>query len=102
MKVLTVKQTDGSVFAVPVEIIARHRAACYAPREFAGDIERSLAEDTLPLFAEDDYAVEDWAANNMNWCDVQTHAFKIKDADPPNHQEAWVRNEKNVIDWTAP
>lgn len=48
-KLMTVEMPDGSKWGVPVEMIARSRAAYYA-NEFDGDVERSLAEDTLPLF----------------------------------------------------
>lgn len=97
-KMLAITMPDGSKWAVPVEMIARNRAAHYAS-EFDGDVERSLAEDTLPLFADDDYEIEDWAANNMNWSDFNGHQVKIKDAEPPDFQEAWVNGEKEVIDW---
>lgn len=97
MKMLTVKQEDGSVWGVPLELIARDRAAHYA-HEFGGDVEKSLAEDTLPLFEGDSYEAEDWAANNMNWSDVQAHAKKLKDAPPPDFQAAWLNGEKAVVE----
>jgi hypothetical protein len=40
---------DGSEWAYSVMDIARNRAEHYAD-EYGGDVERSLAEDTLPLF----------------------------------------------------
>lgn len=97
MKMLTVEQKDGSVWGVPVDVIARDRAKHYAS-EFDGDVERSLAEDTLPLFADEPYEVQDWAANNMNWCDVAAHARKLKDAPPPDFQDAWMSGEKSVVE----
>ena len=97
MKALTVTMPDGSVLAVPVEMIARNRAANYA-KEFDGDVERSLVEDTIPLFESDEYEVTDWAVNNMNWSDFDGHQIKIKDAPPPDFQDAWMCGEKSVID----
>lgn len=76
MKVLIVDMSDGTRWQIPVEVIARSRAAHYA-HEFDGDIERSLNEDTWPLFNIDDYEIEDWAKNNMNWSDVQPYAVRI-------------------------
>jgi hypothetical protein len=89
---------DGSIWRVPVEVIARDRATHYA-REFGGDIERSLQEDTIPLFETDDYEIEDWAANNMLWEDVQQHAYRVADPTPPeiNYQEGWTNGEKRVV-----
>lgn len=96
MKMLMVDMPDGSKWGVPVDLIARNRAAHYA-HEFDGDIERSLAEDTIPLFDDDEYEVEDWAANNMNWKDVEAHARKLQDAQT-DFQEGWVNGDKAVIE----
>lgn len=99
-KVLEVEMPDGSVWGVPVDVIARNRAAHYAG-EFDGDIEKSLVEDTLPLFAEDDYEIEDWAVNNMNWTDVAAHAIRLRDAapmTPDDFQDGWVTGEKSVCE----
>lgn len=101
MKVMTVLQEDGSKWAVPVEVIARSRAAHYA-HEFGGDVERSLAEDTLPMFADDPFEIEDWASNNMNWSDVQNVAFKCGEPSPPDFQEAWINGEKEITDVQQP
>ena len=97
MKALTVTMPDGSIWAVPVLMVATNRATHYA-HEFDGDVERSLAEDTLPLFESYEYEVADWAVNNMNWSDFDGHQIKIKDAPPPDFQEAWMCREKSVID----
>lgn len=89
--IMTIEMPDGSKWGVPVAMIARNRAEFYAS-EFDGDIERSLAEDTIPLFEENDYQIHDWAANNMNWSDFDGHQIKISDAPPPDFQKAWVLN----------
>lgn len=87
---------DRSKWGVPVEIIARNRATYYA-KEYDGDVEKSLADDTMPLFESDDYEVEDWAANNMNWDEVKEHAVLL-DAGKCDFQEGWINGEKSVID----
>lgn len=92
---LVVDMPDGSSWAVPVEIVARNRAANYSD-EFDGDVERSLIEDTLPLFA-DSYEVEDWAANNMNWSDVSEFAKPVKPTAKPDYQAGWLNGEKRVL-----
>lgn len=94
---LEVTMPDNSVWVVPVEIIARNRAEHYA-HEFGGDVERSIAEDTMPLFRSDDYEIQDWAANNMNWDDVQYAAWRKVDAPPTvDYQEGWVNGQKRVV-----
>jgi len=92
-KYMTVKMPDGSLWGVPVEIIARNRAEHYAS-EFGGDVERSLVEDTVPLFEGDDYTIQDWAVNNMNWSDFNGHQVKLAGAPEPDFQMAWLSGEK--------
>jgi hypothetical protein len=64
-------------------------------------VTRSLEEDTLPLFADDPYEIEDWAANQMNWSDFDGHQVKIADAPPVDFQDAWRCGEKGFADEVA-
>lgn len=86
---------DGSKWAVPVKVIAESRAAYYA-KDFGGDIEKSISNDTEPLFESDEYEIEDWAQNNMNWDDVVGRAACIK---PPecDYQEGWINGIHDII-----
>ena len=86
-----------ATWAVPVMVIAKHRAAYYA-HEFGGDIEKSLAEDTEPLF-ERSYEVTDWASNNMDWTDVEPHAVKLKPAiETIDYKREWISAPMKVVD----
>ena len=96
-KLMTVEMLDHSIWGVPVEIIARNRAAYYA-HEFDGDIERSLAEDTKPLFEESEYDIQDWATGNMNWSDFDGHQVKLSDAASLDFQEAFLNGTKGYQD----
>lgn len=96
VKVMTVAMRDGSVWAVPVSVIAFDRAKHYAS-EFGGDVERSMKEDTEPLFDDDEYESQDWAVNNMNWSDVAHAAYELHPAQPlteSEKQDAWNEGEK--------
>ena len=97
MRMMTVQMPDGSKWGVPVAMIAKDRAAHYAG-EFDGDVERSLNEDTLPLFAADDYNISDWAKNNMNWSDFDGHQVKVAEVPPPDFQDAWMYGETAIVD----
>ena len=89
---------DGSVWAVPVDVIARNRAEHYA-KEFDGDVERSLAEDTIPLFDADNYEIEDWASNNMLWSDFDGLQVKVSDIPHIGPSEEWWSNgSKGFLD----
>lgn len=91
---LIVQMPDGSEWAYPVMEIARNRAAHYAD-EFGGDVELSLAEDTLPLFRADAYEIEDWAANNMNEDEIA--GVPVRPARvSTDRQEGWVNGYKRV------
>lgn len=101
IKAIIVDMPDGE-WAVPLDVIARDRATVYAP-EFGGDVQRSLDEDTLVLFGEPDGAGEseaiDWADNEMNWSDVEPHAFRLPGEVPAiDRQEAWLDGEKWIAD----
>lgn len=95
-KYMTVEMPDGSKWGVPVEIIARNRAAHYA-NDFGGDIDLSLSEDTIPLFESNNYEIQDWAVNNMNWSDFDGHQIKLSEAKPPDFQEAWLSGNKGLV-----
>lgn len=96
-KFLTVVQDDGSVWGVPVEMIARSRATHYAD-EFGGDVERSLAEDTIPLFESSEFEIQDWAVNEMNWRDFDGFQVKIAEAPALDFQDAWCTGEKGFAE----
>ena len=95
-KFLRITMPDQSKWDVPVMLIARNRADHYKS-EFGDDIERSLAEDTIPLFDSDDYEIEDWASNNMNWDEVKEHAVRAEDGEV-DYQEGWVNGEKEIVE----
>lgn len=100
MKYLRVMMPDSSKWDVPVDAIARNRAAHYA-KEFGGDEERSLREDTLPYFAKYPKEVADWAESNMNWSDVQAIAVRAVDPPPmrPRHfEEGWINGKKELVE----
>ncbi len=95
MKVLRVNMPDGSKWDVPVSVIAKNRAEFFA-HKFDGDVIRSMFEDTLPLFDADYYEIKNWAANNMNWSDVERVATQAMTGET-DYQEGWVYGGKQVL-----
>ena len=97
-KYLLVTMPDMSKWKVSVRVIAEHRATHYAHKEHV-TLEQSLKFDTLPLFEEDEYEIEDWASNSMNWNDVEKHAIRIKDKGLSEEelQEGWVNGAKEIV-----
>ena len=92
---LHILMRDGSQWQVPLNVVARNRAAYYA-HEFDDSIDRSLAEDTIPLFVNCPEDACDWALNNMNWVDLQ--ATKIKDAPVIEPTDMWSDAELTIYE----
>jgi len=94
-----VTMPDGSRWAVPVKLIAQSRAEYYADMNFDGDMEKSMKEDTLPLFESDPHAIENWARNNMDWADVRAQAVQVL---PPSNEvdwdEGWANGKVEIVD----
>jgi hypothetical protein len=90
-----VTMEDQSQWAVPVKVIAMNRAAYYAERDFEGNLDRSLQEDTLPLFEANEYEIENWAKNNMSWSDVVDFATQIK-APEIDFEDGWLNGSASV------
>lgn len=87
---------NGEVWKVPIRIIAMHRARAYSD-EYEGSVERSLHENTLRLFSAQDFEIEDWAKNNMDWSDVETHAIREVEADREKERvDGWNDGEVEI------
>lgn len=96
-KTYRVTMPDDSVWAVPVSEIAMNRADHYLG-EFNGDLIKSLYEDTLPLFQENESEIKDWAQNNMDWCDVMSVAVRLETPDSAKrYASGWTNPEKVEI-----
>lgn len=89
-----VLMSDGSVWAVPVRVIAENRAAYYAGKDGIS-IEESLKDDTVPLFEDDAFEIKDWAQNNMNWSDVESHAVMIEEPST-DYQDGWMNGDVEI------
>lgn len=87
---------NGSVWSVPVRVIAENRAQHYAD-EFGGNPVLAMAEDTLPLFEDNESEISDWARNNMDWCDVSAHSDFVADATECDFQEGWMNGEVKIV-----
>ncbi|OTG93622.1 hypothetical protein B9T24_14225 [Acinetobacter sp. ANC 4654] len=89
-----VEMEDNSKWAVPVRIIAEHRAKYFAKKDGIS-LEESLNDDTVPLFESNDYEIHDWAANNLNFSDVQHVAKQIGMPDV-DYEDGWANGEYEI------
>lgn len=94
-KSLVVKFSNGEVYRIPVDIIAIDRARYYFNKNEFESMEKSLKEDTVPLFENDDYEIKDWAFNNMYWKDVSQYASKVLDGSV-NYDSEWCNVECRI------
>jgi len=88
-----VTMPDGSLWSVPLFIIAVDRARYYAERDGV-TLQESLDNDTIPTF-ENPNEVADWAANNMDWDDVKDAATLIEHGET-DYQEGWMNGDYEV------
>lgn len=102
-KELRVTMPDGSVWAVPAQVVAENRARFYADEQPTSAPDHGYAEE-LAYTLSDNVELIDWAETNMNWDDVKDHARQAEEPDPVDYQEGWVNGEKEVVeimDWDA-
>lgn len=90
-----VTMEDGSVWGVPVLEIALNRARHYADVDEV-PLNESLNDDTIPLFMSDEFEIEDWAKNNMDWADVFTVAVNVTGPVGVDFEESWVNGDVRV------
>lgn len=92
---LKVTMPDKSKWCVSVHRIADSRAKYYMEVDGAS-YDESL-KDTMALFEYHPDEIIDWATNNMNWEDVQEHAWRAET--PPgevDYQEGWVNGPHEI------
>jgi hypothetical protein len=96
-KKYVVEMPDGSKWSVPVRVIAESHAEYYYEKRAYKSMEESL-KATEVLF-EDDYEIQDWAQNNMDWADVKHEAWQVE---PPDEEvdwdDGWSNGEVEIID----
>jgi len=92
MKQIHITMPDGSIWAVPAEIVAESLARHYAKADgkayLKEDYENALSDHSLLI---------EWAENNMNWKDVAKDAFQVTPGRVV-YQEGWVNGEKRVVE----
>lgn len=101
-KKLRVTMPDGSVWEVPVARIIQNRAdyyfRAYGPHSESPEYQdySDARHETTVLFRDDEFAIKDWAENNMDWEDVAPFAVCTKAADV-DYQEGWVNGKKEIV-----
>jgi len=102
MKALIVTMPNRIRWSVPVCIIAEDRARHLAKRDSArgyGTYDAVYAEEYANTLVDEEELL-DWAANNMNWSDVQPHALPHVELPVTDEelQDAWVNGDHEIIE----
>jgi hypothetical protein len=99
MKCLTVAMPDGSRWAVPADLIARSRCTYYSKVDPFNPDSEEWREEWAYCFANGGQELKNWAAGNMDWSEVEDHAFKVRERgelSAEEKQEAWVNGDKRL------
>ena len=84
---------DGRRWDVPALLIAQHRAKAIVETDTETNFD---AEVKFTL--NDEYEIQDWAANNMNWKDVERQAQMVNEDITVDYQEGWINGDKEIIE----
>lgn len=91
---LRVTMPDGSLYDIPVQLIADSRDEYYSIQD------PDAHEDTVKLCrdSDDNYEILDWAGGNMNWEDVEPYS-KLAGRTPIENdfQEGWINGDKEIV-----
>lgn len=85
-RVLALTAFDGSVYHVPLAVIAASWREHYKDETEKPDDDELIA----------------WAENNMNWSDVSAQARQVKKPDPLDMDDAWVDGKMQIVDAPTP
>lgn len=85
MKYIQIK-TEKSIYRIPLEFVAKHRAEYYKEDGFDEEVE---------FVMNDNYEGIDWMSNNMNYEDFKDALIKVKDIEI---EEDFANTEKEIIE----
>lgn len=95
-KYIHIDMPDNFTYAIPVMVIAEHKA--FKVTKYNGDLNfyQAMTTEVLPEFESDEYAIKDWAQNDMNWADVKKYAVRLEKKQEIDYQDAWVNGEMTI------
>lgn len=91
-KAIVIEMPDHSKWIVAAECVAHDRASHYA--------DDTPYDQTFAETMADESELLDWAANNMNWSDIEPFAREYRkqpETSDDDFQDGWCNGEKEVI-----
>ena len=86
-KCLKVRFANGDLFAIPARIIAEDRATYYADLD-GYEVNSNEWEAEIITALNDEFEIEDWAGNEMNWDQLEPYAVKINTGEF-DYEDGW-------------
>lgn len=100
-KYLRVQMSDGTMFDIPAEVIAEHRAGYFENNSAEKLTYHSSSVKPRLYSAERDYALNNdeilicWAESKMGWKDIEPYARMVSKG--INYEAEWPKAKKQVI-----
>lgn len=89
-KDLTICYSDGEVYKLPIDLIAKDRAEYYFRKTKSySSVDESLKEDTLPLFEKSPDEIIYWVNTHMRMDNVYKHSIRFASTGN-NFDQEWV------------
>lgn len=94
---------DGSRWDVRADLIAANRSAYFAKHDQeseGADYAATYSRETEFVMA-NPVELIDWAANNMNWSDVEAGAKAAPPLPKPavDFQDGWINGDKEIVEY---
>lgn len=94
LKIVELKFEDGEIWQIPLSHIAKHRTDYYESKAKEKGAAFNYREQ-FNFIMEDDYEVEDWLKNNMDYDDFKEVVRIIKFE---NQKRDWYNADSNIIE----
>lgn len=90
-KILKIRFSNGELFTVPARIIAENRAEYYSSidgydkgsNEWEAEVQNAL---------NDEFILQDWIGNDMDWSDIEPYVQKLDDEEF-DYEDEWSEAE---------
>lgn len=101
-KYLRVQMSDGTMYDIPAEIIAEHRAGYFEDNSaeklayHSSSVQPRLRSAEKEFALNNDETLIEWASKKMNWSDIEPHAKKVE-PETNNNEKEWPNAPKKVV-----
>lgn len=101
-KYLRVEMSDGTMYDIPAEVIAEHRAGYFEDNSaeklsyHSSSVQPRLHHAEKEFAMNNDEILVEWASKNMKWSELEPHAKKVE-PETNNHEKEWPNAPKKIV-----